>query len=941
MTYKYQDLPCRILSSRTIFGKKVCSVYVPETGKVEEVLESALEIVKEDRLQSKEEIRSIAAAGKVFEALNNYRQEFGEDVLLAPLDSAVTPLPHQLDTLKKAIAKPQVRLLFADEVGLGKTIEAGLVIREMKLRGLVKRILIVAPTGLAKQWISEMKVHFNEDFHLFLPSQVEAASDLLKAARGHLELAPDEEENPYLFCDQVVCPLDAIKPLRRRRGWTKEQVDDYNARRFLSLLHADWDLVVIDEAHRVAGADESVSRHRLGRGLGEATPNILLLSATPHQGKSDAFRRLMSIIDPEAFPDNEAVTRSQVEKYLIRHEKRTTVDGFGRPLFRPRHTQTVSVAWGWNCSGQRQLYAAVTEYLKTTYSLAARMTRSKRVMIGFLLVLIQRLATSSTMALSRFLEKRMQYLQDASSRIDEVSQEEAADEFAADEDAERQIDILARVRAAMGDENERVEKLLQLSKTTLANEQDAKVDYLFQLMDRLQDQEHDEPLKVLIFTEFTATQEMLANVFRQHGISNVQINGSMSMDERLANQRAFADHARVLISTEAGGEGLNLQFCHVVVNYDMPWNPMRIEQRIGRVDRIGQKKDVQAFNFTLAETVENHVREVLEDKLRVILGDLGVDKLGDILDSSATDIPFDDVYTAGFRSGGDETQNAIDSVEKAIKNAAKNAKQFAALYQTQPVSAELADRYLHHPFPYWVERMMVDACHAQGGVASRNLFGWTLEFPGREKMENVVFGIEDLGNTPSSTFLSINQPDVRMVLDRLVRNDVDGPQIARISCSALPPGVNGTFVLCRINAKGSSWAKNKIVPCFISGGVVQHATARSVYDNILSGNFSIAGQAPFSREEVLALLEPWLMDGFAELENMYKTDRSELFEKKHALFQSHGKTISRIGLDNVRRAKFAKLQAEQDAFEKSFNADHGLVPGIGILLAVDVVGGCA
>lgn len=137
---------------------------------------------------SLEEIYCISAAGKVFDALNSYTQTLGEDVLLAPLDSAVTPLPHQLDTLRRAMGKPSVRLLLADEVGLGKTIEAGLIIRELKLRGLIRRVLIVAPAGLTKQWISEMKVHFNEEFHLFIPSQVEAADELLKAARSSMNL---------------------------------------------------------------------------------------------------------------------------------------------------------------------------------------------------------------------------------------------------------------------------------------------------------------------------------------------------------------------------------------------------------------------------------------------------------------------------------------------------------------------------------------------------------------------------------------------------------------------------------------------------------------------------------------------------------------------------------------------------------------------------------
>lgn len=261
--FQYNNRPCTILSEQKMFGKVICTIYIPELDKVERVPKS--ELVSCDEIEtglSPEEIVSIAAAGKIFDALNNYTRTIGEDVLLAPLDSAVTPLPHQLDTLKRAIGGSTVRMLLADEVGLGKTIEAGLIIRELKLRGLIQRVLIVAPAGLTKQWISEMKVHFGEEFHLFIPSQVEAADELLKAARSSINLENDDENNPYLLSDSVVCPLDAIKPIRRRKGWTKEQVDEYNMKRFLNVVHADWDLVVIDESHRVAGADETVARFR-------------------------------------------------------------------------------------------------------------------------------------------------------------------------------------------------------------------------------------------------------------------------------------------------------------------------------------------------------------------------------------------------------------------------------------------------------------------------------------------------------------------------------------------------------------------------------------------------------------------------------------------------------------------------------------------------------
>lgn len=165
-----------------------------------------------------EEIYSINADGKVFDALNNYARTLGEDVLLAPLDWAVTPLPRRLGTLRKAIGKSAVRLLLADEVGLGKAIEAGLIICEFKLRGLIRRVLIVAPAGLTRQWVSEMEIHFGEEFHFFIPYRVEAADELLKTARSSMNPASDDNDNPYMLSNNVICPLDAVKPIRRCKG---------------------------------------------------------------------------------------------------------------------------------------------------------------------------------------------------------------------------------------------------------------------------------------------------------------------------------------------------------------------------------------------------------------------------------------------------------------------------------------------------------------------------------------------------------------------------------------------------------------------------------------------------------------------------------------------------------------------------------------------------
>ena len=317
---------CRVIETQTLWGETLYRVWLPNQDTVVRVRAAQLKPLQEAGTSSCDSITYIAAAARVADALTH-------DVLLAPIEASVIPLPHQLQALSRAIANDRVRYLLADEVGLGKTIEAGLIMRELKLRGLVQRTLVVAPRGLVTQWVAEMHTHFGEEFQLLAPSDFAM----------YRRMAPEEERLASL--SQVVCPLDSVKPLDSRRGWSREQVAEYNRERFEDLIAAGWDLVIVDEAHRLGGSTDQVARYKLGQGLAEAAPYFLLLSATPHQGKTDAFHRLIALLDTQAFPDIASVTRERVQPYVIRTEKRRAIDAEGKPLFKPRRTQLVPVAW--------------------------------------------------------------------------------------------------------------------------------------------------------------------------------------------------------------------------------------------------------------------------------------------------------------------------------------------------------------------------------------------------------------------------------------------------------------------------------------------------------------------------------------------------------------------------------------------------------------------
>ena len=245
----------KVIESSSLWGDGYSRLWLSQSNTVIKVANKHIAPLSETVSSSPDLIAYIAAAARI--AASQI-----EDILLAPIGSNVIPLPHQLKVLNKAISKTQVRYLLADEVGLGKTIEAGLVMRELKLRDLVRRILVVAPKGLVTQWVSEMQVHFNEPFQLLIPGQFVETLD-----------------NSWEKHDQVICSMDSIKPIEKRKGWSLDRINQYNKQRFDDLISAGWDLIIVDESHRLQGSTETVARFKLGQGLADAAPYFLLLSA--------------------------------------------------------------------------------------------------------------------------------------------------------------------------------------------------------------------------------------------------------------------------------------------------------------------------------------------------------------------------------------------------------------------------------------------------------------------------------------------------------------------------------------------------------------------------------------------------------------------------------------------------------------------------------------
>jgi superfamily II DNA or RNA helicase len=850
----------------------------------------------EDLRTSPQEIAYITAAAKVADALE-------ENTLLAPIESSVIPLPHQILALLKAVSSDRVRLLLADEVGLGKTIEAGLIIKELKLRGLIRRVLVVAPKGLVSQWAAEMRTHFGEDFRLLLPSDFPA----FRRVAG--------QDNVWKMYDQIICPMDAVKPIDTRRGWSKEQLAEYNRDRFEDLLAANWDLIVIDEAHRLGGMTDQVARFRLGQGLAESAPYLLLLTATPHQGKTDSFHRLVSLLDKTAFPDPSSVSRERLEPYLVRTEKRKAIDAQGNPLFKPRRTQLVPVHWNDRHVQQRQLYEAISEYVRIGYNQAIR---EKKNYVGFLLILMQRLVTSSTRAIRTTLERRLEMLQAPEEQLSLFPP--GFDDEWPDMDGQEQIEMLLRMRTkALRNERAEVQLLLDLAKRTEATTADAKAEALLDWIYQLQQEESDPDLKVLLFTEFVPSQEMLRDFLTERGFSVACLNGSMDLDARKQVLQAFAGDVRILVSTDAGGEGLNLQFCHVVVNFDIPWNPMRLEQRIGRVDRIGQGHVVRALNLVLEDTVEFRVREVLEEKLAVILREFGVDKTGDVLDSADAGEIFDELYRDAIINPAD-VESKVESVLTKVRAQADAMRRSTSLLaQTAALSPSEAQRLLGHPLPYWVERMTVNYLESAGGKAEKAKAGWKLRWPDGTTTPSAVFTLADAQSQPAAVHLTLEEPRIRGIATRVPRF-VPGQPIPSIEVTGIPWEIRGYWSLWTVAIRSAEWCKERVLALFLhDDGRVLPPTARHLWTLLLEqmpspGRYLDGGESTRVFAEVTTAAERHGHPLYEELLRFHQGRLERERKNKRYAFDARRRAIERIGLPAVRQHRLNELAKEETAW---------------------------
>jgi hypothetical protein len=499
-------------------------------------------------------------------------------------------------------------------------------------------------------------------------------------------------------------------------------------------------------------------------------------------------------------------------------------------------------------------------------------------------------------------------------------------------------------------ERSEVEGLLSSARRCEALRPDVKAMELLELLRRLEREEDDLALKVLIFTEFVPTQDMLAEFLSERGYSVVCLNGSLDVEERLRVQRDFATSARVLISTDAGGEGLNLQFCHVVVNYDLPWNPMKLEQRIGRVDRIGQKHVVRAVNLALADTVELRVREVLEEKLDRILADLGIDKLSDVLDSEQGGATFEELYASALLSP-DDIPRQVDAFVEEIRARARAAQEGTRLLaSTDAIDPSLAQRIAGHPLGRWTERMTVEFLRSQrpqGAEVSVDPPGYRLRWPDGAVTGRVVFS-QGTESVVGAEAISLEDPHVRGLVERLTVF-APGQPLPAIEIPGISDRVTGLWSLWRIAIESSHGRERRLLPLFKSDdGRVLIPTARAVWDRLLESdgerlktrpNAVDGATAAEAYAELLALAREQGRSVYQELLSEHRARLARERRKGQEAFAARARAIERIGLASVRAHRMRELERDRLSWTDRLAAREEAVPALSAVVMVRIAAG--
>ena len=773
-------------------------------------------------------------------ALDSWNQVTGA---LDRLD--VDPLPHQIDLVHRIMASDHANWLIADDVGLGKTIEVGLLLAALKRRRQARRVLIVCPAGIARQWQDEMWHKFNQDFRIY-------GRDFFV-------------NEPYHWAthDKVIVSIDRAK-------------SDIHVPIFGD--SGEWDVIVFDEAHHLSkAANRAVTqRYRLADTLRNQTDRLIFLTGTPHQGRDAQFVNLLMLLRPDL---GERFTRmysdpSVVSEVILRNRKSLVTDSSGKFIFKGQDTHLVKVPLSDDARG---FDANLQRYLREGYA-ASQVGGSQSRAIGFVMTTYRKLASSSIAAIDRALKRRRNRLLgeavDANGSLPTL--DELTEEFQEGTDARDNLEDVADqiagqsagVNPFFADELEQLDQLIESAAQVRLNDLKLK-EFLSQIVLPLQ---KTRP-RLLIFTEYRATQEYLAKALQERypraGVT--QIHGSMSLDEKRASIDRFNESARFMVSTEAGGEGINLHHnCHIMVNYDLPWNPSRLVQRSGRIYRYGQSERVVVFNLTSNDGFDNQALGMMLERIDTIsrtmieVSDdfhegLRQEILGELLER----VDMASILSSNRTMDIDRTDSEIeDAINRAREAQSLQRQLFAHVEGYDPNEASVLHGFTDNDVLAFLEGMLP---HMGIRVRNRAHNGRTLEielperlrgryseFPPRGAYVRITVSREVASNRSDVVSMDFASPFFQDLITKAQSPDFGGEY------ACLPASESGTLGIYKIRWQDDQgmprW--DTLIPIFSSdeGGLISNP---EFFNELLtdSENAPISGEPEAYRKKRLDVLD--------------------------------------------------------------------------------------
>jgi len=720
------------------------------------------------------------------------RLAYAHDPHFAVSLSGIRTLPHQIEAVYlKMLPQPRLRFLLADDPGAGKTIMAGLLIKELKLRQAVERVLILCPAPLTIQWQDEMLRWFGEPF------------DIIFSAVDQQQLT-----NPWERSSQVIASIDYAKQDDvRERVWQQR-----------------WDMIIIDEAHKCSAYTkrsttrgdeaEKTKRYQLAEHLtAQPTGHALLLTATPHHGDDDRFAHFIRLLDADLFPEPHRLADKSDEirreilrlgpdcPWALRRMKEDLKDLQGRRLFPNRHAHTITFRLN---RDEFDLYKSVTAYINEFLPQASG---SKKQSIALARTVLQRRLASSTMAIHESLRRRLEKQQGLLKDLESLPPSQRARRLAQPQD--RVVDDIERDEDDL-DEAERDRLVDEFTAALELDQLKAEIAALQELLGRarrVRDQAVDSKLgalkdclarsefkelvdgrgKLLIFTEHRDTLHHLRHNLLAWGYSLTEILGGMNPHERKRAQEEFRTSRQICVATEAAGEGINLQFCRLMINYDLPWNPTRLEQRLGRIHRIGQERDVHAFNFVAAESEEG--QEIVEgkilalllkklDQMRDVLADRVFDVVGEVLSLNEVNLP--DMLREAAHDPR-RLQEYLDRIERVDPQLLLQYEQATGIALAranvdfsgfQKANIEAEERRL---MPRYVEDQFVKACGQIGLKIEARADGlWRIEHVLADLRSDRLEAVQKMGK-PDQTYRKITFHKAHLEQDQHLDAVLAGP----------------------------------------------------------------------------------------------------------------------------------------------------------------------